>query len=52
MKKLAFTAVFFAVVALDLLDQNRAPAALFFAVVSTVIVLILIFSKQKQNQTK
>lgn len=48
MKKLAFTAVFFAVVALDLLDQNRAPAALFFAVVSTVITVVLIFSNKKK----
>jgi len=44
---LQFLAVAFAVVALDLLDQNKSAGALFFAT-ATAVVLILIFSKHKK----
>jgi hypothetical protein len=48
---LTFIAVFFAVVSLDLLDQNKSAGSLFFAAVSTVIVLTLL-SKSKIKKFK
>lgn len=44
---LPFLAVFFAVVALDLLDQGRTTGAVFFAVLALVSTLITLIKKTK-----
>lgn len=48
---LPLLAVFFAVVSLDLLDQNKSAGAVFFAV-ATAVSVVVIFLKQKSKIKK